>query len=391
MNTKSLVITAAVAAALSSCSDNTMNISVRDFGALSSGEETHLFTIVNPSGASISVSDYGARIVSINVPDRDGNLGDVIVGHGCIKDFENGDRFMGCILGRYGNRINNSSFRIDGTEYHVSANENLNGTPVHLSGGSVGFDRFVWDSEVIEEQGRAGVRFSRLSPDGEEGYPGNCLCHVTYWWDEGNVCRIEYEAVTDKPTVINLSNHAYFNLKGSEGGYVMDHLLTVDADSCIQNNSQYCPDYVLPVEGTPFDFRKPQRVDYRIDMPHEHLRIMKGMSACWKLNGFKGNRTDGSKGCMDSTAVLFKAAELYEPRCGRGMETWTTEPFVLTYTGRGFDGSRMGKYGPIEKFSGMLFETIHAADSPNQERFPSTILRPGETYRTSTEFRFYTK
>ena len=376
---------------LSNCSKQSLSVEVQSFGRLSNGEEAHLFTITNSSGSSLSISDYGARIVSINIPDRNGKLGDVIIGHGDLSTFETGDRFMGCVLGRYGNRINNSSFVIDSVEYRISANELLDGNPVHLSGGSNGFDRFIWDSEVVWDEDKAGVRFSRMSPDGEEGYPGNCECTVTYWWNETDICKIVYEATSDKPTVINLSNHAYFNLKGVEGEYVMDHLLTVYADSCIQNNLQYCPEYVLAVDDTPFDFREPNRVDYRLDMPHEHLRIMRGMSACWKLRDFKGNRSDGQDGCIDSTAVLFKAADLYEPRCGRGMETWTTEPFILTYTGRGFNGSRMGKKEPIVKYSGMLFETIHAADSPNQDRFPSTILRPGEKYRTTTEFRFYTK
>ena len=380
-----------ISAGAACCEQPESYIVTEEFGRLSTGEQTHLYTLTNSSGASMAVTDYGARIVSIFVPDRNGKLGDVIVGHGDIESFENGYRFMGSILGRYGNRINHSSFTIDGIRYEVSANERLEGIPVHLSGGKEGFDKFVWEAEEIVKADRLGIRFRRLSPDGEQGYPGNCDCSVTYWWDEDNTCTIVYQATTDKPTVINLSNHAYFNLKGEEGGYVMDHQLTVYADSFIQNNLQYCPDKILPVEDSPFDFREPHRVDYRIDMPNEHLRIMKGMSACWKLRYFKGNRTGAKQGCIDSTATLIRAADLYEPGSGRSLETWTTEPFILTYTGRGFDGSLKGKYGPLEKFSGMLLETIHAPDSPNQKKFPTTVLRPGERYSSITEYRFSAK
>lgn len=374
-------------AAISVCC-NGLSVKEESFGNLSDGTPMHLITVTNASGASVSLSDYGARIVSINVPDKEGIMEDVIVGPGCIEDFENGDRFMGCILGRYANRIDNSSFQIDGKTYHVSANETLGGDPVHLSGGRNGFDRHVWDYDIIETDDMAGVVFHRMSPDGEEGYPGNCTCSVKYTWNNDNVLSIVYEASTDSPTIINLSNHAYFNLKGNEGGYIMDHILTVNADSCIRNNTHYCPDHVAHVAGSPFDFRTPQRIDYRIDMPDEHLKLMKGMSACWKLRDFRGNRADGSYGCIDSTARVFHAADLYDVTSGRLMEVWTSEPFLLTYTGRGFNGELEGKYGPIEKFAGMLMETIHAPDSPNQKCFPTTTVRPGDNYRTSTEFRF---
>ena len=200
---------------------------------------------------------------------------------------------------------------------------------------------------------------------------------VTYWLTDDNVVKAEYEATTDSPTVVNLSNHTYFNLKGDEGGYVMEHLLQVDADTCVQNNTHFCPDKLLPVEDSPFDFREPHRVDYRIDMDNEHLRIMHGMSACWVLRDWDGS--------------LRRAADLYDRKSGRGVETWTTEPTLLTFTGRTFNESYRGKYGPIEKFGGMLLETIHFPDSPNQPRFPSTVLRPGDRYYSTTEYRFYAR
>ena len=361
------------------CSGPGTELTMSEFGTLSTGESARLWHIKNSNGASLDVTDYGCRIVSIMMPGRDGTVDDVVTGYGKLEDFEKGDRFIGPVIGRYGNRIDNAAFTLDGVRYELVANEHFQGQPVQCHGGVEGFDRFVWDAEEVREKDCAGVRFHRLSPDGEEGYPGNLDVYVTYWLTDDNTVRAEYSATTDKPTVVNLSNHTYFNLGGSAGGYVMEHLLQVNADTCVQNNSHFCPDLLLPVDGSPFDFREPHRVDYRIDMENEHLRLMHGMSACWVLRDWDG--------------TLRKAADLYDRRSGRGVETWTTEPALLTYTGRGFSPEKYpsGKYGPIEKFSGMLLETIHFPDSPNQDRFPDTVLRPGEKYFSATEFRFYTK
>ncbi len=355
-------------------------VTVESFGTLSTGEPVSLYRLTNASGASMEVIDYGCRIVRISVPDRLGRTDDVVVGYGDIASFETGsERFFGALIGRYGNRIAGAAFRIDGEEFRVTPNETLGGEPVHLHGGTKGFDRVMWHGELLEEAERSGVRFSRRSPDGEEGYPGNLDCRVTYWWTDDCTCRIEYEAATDRPTVVNLSNHTYFNLKGSAGGYVMDHVLQVEADLYFRNNEQFVPDGgPRPVEHTPFDMRTPRRVDYAIDQPDEQLRLMRGFSVCWVLRG-----CDGS---------LARAADLWEPRSGRGVEVWTTEPGLLTYTGRGLSERMIGKEGrPLEKFGGMLLETLHFADSPNRPDFPSTVLRPGERYRSVTEFRFYTR
>lgn len=349
------------------------SVKEESFGILSDGREAHIFTLENASGAYVRLSDYGARIVGICVPDKKGRLLDVVTGPGDLRTFEEGDRFMGCIVGRYGNRIDGAEFSLDGAQYVLDANEFFDGAPVHIHGGRDGFDRKLWRAAPLSEPGRSGVRMEYLSPDGEMGYPGNLHTSVTYWWTDDNVLRIAYEAKTDKPTVVNLSNHTYFNL-GGQDRYVMEQLLQVDADQYIQNNTHFCPDLVLPVDDSPFDFREPHRVDYRIDRPNAHLTIMHGMSACWAVKDYDG--------------TLRKACRLYSRQSGIALSCWTTEPFLLTYTARGFDGSIPGKYGPLEKFSGMLLETTHAADSPNQNRFPSAILRPGETYISVTEFRF---
>lgn len=377
------IILAAVCGAtafLTACTAGAPSVETVPFGQLSSGEEVTLYRLRNGSGSSMEVIDYGCRVVRICVPDRNGVIADIVPGYDNIRDFETGsERFFGALIGRYGNRIANASFPLDGDTVRLTANECLAGCPGHLHGGTKGFDRVMWQAEPLVEADRAGVRFTRLSPDGEEGYPGNLACTVTYWWTKDDVCRIEYEAATDKPTVVNLSNHTYFNLKGQNGGYVMDHELQVEADHYFRNTAQYVPDgAMLPVEDTPFDMRSPHRIDYAIDTPDPQLQIMRGFSVCWALR------------CQ--TGELARAADLYSPRSGRGVETWTTEPGLLTYTGRGLNGRMIGKNGvPLEKFGGMLLETIHFADSPNRPDFPSTVLRPGERYRSVTEFRFYAK
>ena len=376
---RSLYLVLLSAFAVSSCREGGPSVTRSDFGCLSNGQPTTLYTLTNSSGAFMTLCDYGARIVSIHVPDRNGKLGDVVVGYGDIASFEKGaERFMGCVIGRYANRINHSSFTLDGTEYRLVPNEVRDGVPVQCHGGPEGFDRFVWEGQPLYGENRVGVRFSRVSPDGEQGYPGTLSCSVTYWWTEENVCRVEYGATTDQPTVVNLSNHTVFNLKGEGDRYVMNHLMRVEADTYVLANSQLCPERLLPVEGSPFDFRQMRRVDFRIDdYSDEQLRTANGMSGCWIVRDWDGS--------------LRTVADLYAPETGRGVVTRSTEPAFLTFTGRTFDGSQTGKYGPMEKFCGMLLETFHAADSPNQPEFPSTVLRPGETYSSVTEWHFYVR
>lgn len=370
-----------LAAFLITCTSlNTPHVETESYGVLTTGENVTLYRLVNGTGAYVEIIDYGCRIVKICVPDRDGVIDDVVQGYDDIESFEKGDeRFFGPVLGRYANRINGATFTLDGEEISLTPNEILAGKPVHLHGGTKGFDRVIWQGEPVVEKKRSGVRFTRLSPDGEEGYPGNLHCVVTYWWTKDNTLKIEYEATTDKTTIVNMSNHTYFNLKGLGKGNIMDHTLWVNADYYLKNNEQFVPDGpMLPVEGTPFDMRTPRHIDYAIDIPNEHFRIMKGFSVCWALR--------------DWNNTLSKAADLWDSLYGRGVETWTTEPGLLTYTGRALNEKMIGKKGiPLEKFGGMLLETMHFADSPNRPDFPSTVLRPGERYYSTTEFRFYAK
>lgn len=355
-------------------------VKAEPFGSLSTGEKATLYTVTNERGASIVMTDYGCRIVAIHVPDRQGQLVDVVPGYDNLRDFETGpERFFGALIGRYGNRVAEGSFMLDGKLVQLSLNESLAGHPGHIHGGAMGFDRVMWQGTPVTDGDRAGIRFHRLSPDGEEGYPGNLDCTVTYWWDNDNCWSAVYEAVTDKPTVVNMSNHTYFNLRGANAGYVMDNIMQVDADYYLPNTPWFTPIGLKePVEGTPFDMRAPATVDHAIDTPSEAVQTMRGFSVTWVLRDYDGS--------------LQRVADLYQPDSGIGIQLSTTEPGLLTYTGRLFSDKVVGKGGiPVKKYGGMLLETLHFPDSPNNPKFPSTVLRPGEKYRSQTDFHFYTK
>lgn len=371
----------ALAAAVSiSCYSAVPKVKTESFGNLSTGEKVTMYKVINDNGAELDVIDYGCRVVSIKVPDRNGNIIDVVPGYDNIKDFETGpERFFGAVIGRYGNRIAGASFMLDGKLVNLSANETVAGHKVHIHGGFKGFDRVMWKAVPVSGQDRSGVRFSRLSPDGEEGYPGNLECTVTYWWTSDNAWIVEYEATTDAPTIVNMSNHTYFNLRGEGKGYVMDNIMQVDADYYLPNTKWMTPlGLEEPVEGTPFDLRKPDRVDHAIDTPSEAISTMKGYSVTWVLRNYDG--------------TMHRVASLYQPESGIGIELFTTEPGLLTYTGRLFSPATGGKHGKsVPKFGGMLLETLHFPDTPNHPKFPSCILRPGEKYYSSSEFHFYCK
>lgn len=346
-----------------SCADN---VSVTQFDPLADGTPTHIYRIENRSGASVELCDYGARIMKINVPDKNGVIADIVSGYGSIDSLQFGrERFSGPVIGRYANRIENASFEIDGTRYALDANELKAGVPVQCHGGTIGFDRHVWDAEVL----RNGVRFHFLSPDGDQGFPGNCDCYITYTWTADNVLRIEYDATTDRPTHISLSNHTYINLRGNEDGNILAHVLQVEADSACVMNSSEVPAEIVSVEGTPWDFREPCSI--------RDSHNPRGASACWLVRDWDGS--------------FKEIATLYEPECGRGVKVWSTEPCLLTWSGCTRSGDRAGKYSRWYSNYAMLLETIHVPDSPNQPRFPSTLLLPGEKYHTETEYRFYAR
>jgi aldose 1-epimerase len=323
----------------------------------------------------VAVLDYGGIVQSLCVPDRDGRLGDVVLGYDEVAGYERDRFYIGAAIGRVAGRIGGAAFTLDGERYALAANDG----PNHLHGGPRGFDKVVWRARTFEDADRVGVVLEHLSPDGDEGYPGNLRARITYAVNDANVLSVDYHATTDRPTPVNLTQHAYFNLAGEGSGDVLKHELTVHAESYTPLDAGLLPTgQIAPVEGTPLDFRAPRRVGERIDAAHEQLRTAGGYDHNLVLDGADG--------------AVRPAARLSDPASGRVMEVHTTEPGMQLYTGNFLDASILGKhgdrYGPR---AGMCLETQHFPDSPNRPEFPSIILRPGEEFRSRTEFRFSTE
>ena len=316
----------------------------------------------------MSLCDYGARIVSIRVPDRNGLMGDVIVGPVDIGTFENADRFMGCTIGRYANRIEGPTVTIDGVDYQLETNETLDGVPVQCHSGVNGIDRFVWDGKAVSD---SCVRFTRTSPDGEGGFPGNCNICVSFTLTGDNVCIVEYEATTDKPTFVNLSNHSYFNMRGSSC-YVMEQVLEVEADSCIRNNSRYCPDSVVSVEGTPFDFREEKPVGRDLHTVTPQLTMCGGYDHNFVLKN--GGR-------------LRTFARLRSPETGIAMRSATDLPGVQLYSGNFVTGTGKGgrAYGANDA---VCLESQFFPNALAVEGWDKPILRAGEKYDHTSVYAF---
>ena len=345
-----------------------------DFQTTQDGKQTDLYVLTNPSGMEVCFTNFGGRIVSIMVPDKNGVMQDVCLGHDSIADYikygYEGCNF-GALIGRYGNRIGNSRFTLDGQEYQLIANNN--GNCLH-GGGEVAFHNRMWDANQVDDQR---IEFTTVSPDGEDGFPGEVSVKVTYELTDDNALEISYEATTDKPTVLNLTNHCYFCLSGDPSKDMLDEELYINAD-------QYTPvdsfvavtGEIAPVEGTPFDFRKPTRVGDRIDdTTCEQIVNGKGYDHNWVLS------TGGD--------IKKVAASLYDPETGIRMDMYTDQPGMQFYAGNFLDGSFMGKRGiAYPRRSAFCFETQHFPDSPNRPDFPSTVLRPGETYSTKTIYKF---
>ncbi len=342
------------------------------FGSLD-GESVMLYTLTNQSGAQVGIIDYGGIVVSLTVPDRDGNLGDVVMGYDNLDAYLADTPYFGSITGRYANRIAKGRFEIDGAVYELAVNNGPNA----LHGGIKGFDKVVWKG--VPTEAGDGVAFSYVSSDGEEGYPGTLTSKVTYTWTDENELRIEYEAQTDKPTVVNLTNHSYFNLKDGGASSILGHEMTINADTYTPVDETSIPTgEIAALDGTPLDFREPTTIGSRIEDEHEQLRIGAGYDQNYVLNR--------------ESDELVLAATVYEPESGRVMEVLTTEPGMQLYSGNFLDGHHIGKGGvAYEHRSGFCLETQHYPDSPNQADFPSTVLRPGGTYATQTVYRFSTR
>ena len=343
------------------------------FGTTKEGKKITLYTLTNSHHMEIRAMNYGAIIVSLRVPDRKGQVADIVLGHDTLQGYFDNSPHLGGLVGRYANRIANGSFTLDGVKYSLPKN---NG-PNTLHGGIKGFDQAVWQDAPLK--GKTGVAFSYLSKDGEEGFPGNLKVKVTYSLTEANELVINYEATTDKPTVLNLSQHSYFNLAGEGTGDILNHEVMINADRFTPVDSTMIPTGELrPVKGTPLDFTTQTKVGARIDDNYEQVVLGKGYDHNFVIN----RKAEG----------LVSAARAYEPTSGRVMEISTDQPGVQFYTGNFLDGTVTGKQGHVYKQRyGLCFETQHFPDSPNHPEFPSVVLRPGQTFHSRTIFKFSAK
>jgi len=358
-------------------------ISRSDFGKTAEGEAVDLFVLKGAGGMEVAITNYGGIVTSIKAPDRDGKLGDVVLGFDKLEGYLAGHPFFGCITGRYANRIAQGMFTLDGKTYTLAKNNGEN----HLHGGRKGFDKFVWKAETATASDGPALRLSRVSPDGEESYPGNLSVTVTYTLGPDNALRIDYSATTDKPTVLNLTNHSYFNLAGQGEGDALGHEMQIFADRFTPVDAALIPTGELrSVEGTPLDFRKPHKIGERIDADDEQIKRGGGYDHNFVINHPNGKASNAP---AKSGRRPTLAARVYEPASGRVLEVLTTEPGVQLYTGNFLDGTVTGKGGKTYKRRyGFCLETQHFPDSPNQPRFPSTVLRPGEKFESTTIYRF---
>jgi len=343
------------------------------FGTTPDGKTAYLYTLENHNGMKARITNYGGIVVSLFVPDKSGELDDIVLGYDSLSGYiNNNSPYFGALIGRYGNRISRGKFTLNGKEYTLATN---NG-PNHLHGGLMGFNKVVWD--VDEKPGRS-LALTYFSKDGEEGYPGNLSVKVVYTITDKNELRIEYSATTDMPTVINLTHHSYFNLAGAGKGDILSHELMINANRFTPVDSTLIPTgESRNVKGSPFDFRKPQSVGERINDNDEQLRYGRGYDHNFVLN----------RGAKD----LKLAARVFEKSTGRLMEVFTTEPGVQFYSGNFLDGTNIGKNGISYKHRyGLCLETQHFPDSPNKPQFPSTVLNPGKKYSSTTVYRFSAK
>lgn len=355
---------------------NLVTISKESFGTTNDSIPVDKYILKNEKGMEISIITYGGIITNWTAPDKNGNYNDIVLGFDSIEKYQMpGVPFFGALIGRYGNRIAKAKFSLDGTEYTLAANDGQN----HLHGGTKGFDKVVWNASEETTDSTASLVLTYLSKDMEEGYPGNLQTKVTYTLDNNNELTVLYEATTDKKTVVNLTQHTYFNLSGDFSKNILDTEMTINADAYLPVDATLIPTGELrPVAGTPFDFRQPKALGKEIGAENEQLKRGGGYDHCWVLN----NQNEG----------IRLAATAHDPQTGRVLEVYSNEPGIQLYTGNFLDGTLPSKQeGNYGYRTGFCLETQHYPDSPNQPEFPSTVLNPGETYRTTTSFKFSTK
>lgn len=351
---------------------NGFKLEKKNFGQTPCGQNVNLYTLTNANGIKIGLMDFGAALVSAVVPDSKGNFADIVLGYDNFNSYLCDNPYFGGIVGRFANRIANGKFTLDGTEYILNTNNNGQ----HLHGGIKGFDRVVWQSESFENEKGIGVKFSYISKDGEENYPGNLNVTVVYTLTNENELKIDYTATTDKPTPVNLTQHGYWNLAGAGSGDILKHEIMIDADKFTPVDKYLVPTGELrDVKNTPFDFTEAKTIGERIDTDDQQLKFGKGYDHNWVLN-----KKDNS---------LTQACRVNEPVSGRILVVYTTEPAMQFYSGNFLDGSIVGKGGKAYNFrNAIVLEPQHFPDSPNHSEFPNTILKPGETYKSQTVYEF---
>ena len=343
-----------------------------NFGQTADGKAVEIYTLTNSRGSEARIMTYGGTVVSLKVPDKSGNLGDVVLGYDSVADYEKHTSFFGALIGRYGNRIAKGKFSVGGTEYTLATNNGEN----HLHGGVKGYDRVAWTARAFTSAAGANLELKYLSKDGEEGYPGNLNITVLYTLTEANELKIIYSATTDKATVVNLTHHSYFNLAGAGTPTILDHDMMINASKFTPTDAGSIPTGELKnVKGTPFDFTKSVAIGKRIDQDDEQLKFGKGYDHNWVLN--------------KTGKALTLGATVYEKTSGRVMKVLTTEPGMQFYSGNFLDGSIRGKSGQDYPYrSGFCLEAQHYPDSPNEPKFPSTVLKPGQKYSQTTVYQF---
>ncbi|MEX5746179.1 aldose epimerase family protein [Massilia sp. X63] len=340
------------------------------FGQLANGDAITQFTLANANGLVAKIIDFGGIVTELHAPDRDGRFADVVLGFDTLAPYQGDSPYFGALIGRYGNRIAKGRFTLDGREYVLATNDGEH----HLHGGAGGFHKRKWQAGVEGDS----LRLAYRSPDGEEGYPGNLDVLATYLLNDDNELVVRLRAVSDRPTPVNLTQHSYFNLAGE--GDVLDHLLSIDADSFLPIDAGAIPLGMLsPVTGTPFDFRTPRPIGERVGQPDKQLRHGSGYD-----HNFVLNKPDGT----GQGRAMRRAAHVLDPGSGRVLELFTEEPGLQFYSGNFLDGSLTGKGRSYGLRSGFCLEPQHFPDAPNRPRFPNVILRPGQVYETESRFRF---
>jgi aldose 1-epimerase len=352
-----------------------VKLAVTDFGTMPDGIAVKAYTLKNSNDVEMTVINYGGIIVSLKTPDRNGAFDDIVLGYDSLSGYIKSSPYFGALIGRYGNRIANGKFSLDGVEYKLAQNNDAN----HLHGGIKGFDKVFW--EITPGADSTSLLLTYKSADGEEGYPGNLSVEVTYTLTDNNELKIDYKATTDKPTIVNLTQHSYFNLAGSNAKDILGHTLVINADAFLPVDKTLIPTGERrAVKGTPFDFTTPHLIGERINEKDQQLQFGLGYDHCWVLN----NNYD--------SATVSHVATLSDSTTGRVLEVYTNEPGLQFYSGNFLDGTLKGKTGKVYEYrSGLCLETQHFPDSPNKKDFPSVVLLPGQTYTTSTMYSFLVK